>query len=374
MSTGPVGRASVPIGAAVPSLVRWGLSCDADLVFRTMATFGPRSAPRLAAELGVPVHRVDGALAELLTVGAAISVTDQRRTARPAPVWATRSPEDVVAMLRSRRLRPVDAQRQARAHHRSVMSLADRRSSMAGLLSGPGPTGGLLGEGVRYLATREAARERLAELMAVERQEHLAINTEQAFDAASARAATPLDRQILERGVRMRVIGLPPADGDLHVGADSMAHPRCGYREQPQVPLKLVVIDHKVAFFPADPGDLTRGYLEISQPGVVRALVMLFEHHWANAVNPREHGMEEIVLDDRERELIRLLADGHTDVSAAEQLRISTRSVTNILRGVMDRLGVDNRFQLGLALGAAHVARPSRRFTAGPRPTDEQES
>jgi len=62
-------------------------------------------------------------------------------------------------------------------------------------------------------------------------------------------------------------------------------------------------------------------------------------------------GLRKITLSDRERKLIALLAQGHTDVSAAEQLGISARSVTNILRSLMDRLGVENRFQLGLALG-----------------------
>ena len=61
--------------------------------------------------------------------------------------------------------------------------------------------------------------------------------------------------------------------------------------------------------------------------------------------------MPKITLSDRERELIALLAQGYTDVGAAEQLHISPRSVTNMLRSLMDRLGVDNRFQLGLALG-----------------------
>ncbi|MFB9359386.1 helix-turn-helix domain-containing protein [Actinoplanes nipponensis] len=61
--------------------------------------------------------------------------------------------------------------------------------------------------------------------------------------------------------------------------------------------------------------------------------------------------MRKITLSERERELIALLSQGHTDVAAAEQLGISPRSVTNILRSLMDRLGVDNRFQLGLALG-----------------------
>jgi DNA-binding CsgD family transcriptional regulator len=62
-------------------------------------------------------------------------------------------------------------------------------------------------------------------------------------------------------------------------------------------------------------------------------------------------GLRKITLSDRERELITLLSEGHTDLAAAERLGISPRSVTNILRSLMDRLGVENRFQLGLALG-----------------------
>ena len=71
--------------------------------------------------------------------------------------------------------------------------------------------------------------------------------------------------------------------------------------------------------------------------------------------------LPKITLTGRERELIALLAEGHTDVSAAEQMQISPRSVTNILRNLMDRLGVENRFQLGLSLGfqrKAHVPPP----------------
>lgn len=72
-----------------------------------------------------------------------------------------------------------------------------------------------------------------------------------------------------------------------------------------------------------------------------------------------ENGLPKITLSDRERELVALLAQGHTDVSAADQLDISARSVTNILRNLMDRLGVENRFQLGLALGNLRKATAS---------------
>ena len=57
-------------------------------------------------------------------------------------------------------------------------------------------------------------------------------------------------------------------------------------------------------------------------------------------------------LDDRQRKLISLLYAGHTDTSAAHRLGVSPRTVTNILRALMDRLGVDNRFQLGMVLGS----------------------
>jgi LuxR family transcriptional regulator, transcriptional regulator of spore coat protein len=70
--------------------------------------------------------------------------------------------------------------------------------------------------------------------------------------------------------------------------------------------------------------------------------------------------MPDITLTERERELIGLLARGHTDLSAAAQMRISARSITKIMRSLMDRLGVQNRFQLGLALGAIRsVPRPA---------------
>ena len=350
-------RASVSIGAAVPSLVRWGLSSDADLVFRTITTMGPRSARMLALELGLPGRRVDDALAELHTAGAAAPVADGRRIASRAPLWLCRAPADVVAALRSRRLRLVDRDAQVRTHTAVVTGLADRAGE--GVESArPAALGGELGDGVRYLPSRALTRQRLAELMAAEQCEHLAINTEQSFDAASARAAAPLSQQVVDRGVRMRVLGLPPADRDLHVDADLFDRPFFRYREAPELPMKLLVIDRRVALFPADPADFERGYLEISQPGVVRALVMLFEQQWANATDPREYGMPEIALSDRERELVALLACGHTDVSAAAKMRISARTVTNIMRNLMDRLGVDNRFQLGLTLGATRMVPP----------------
>jgi DNA-binding CsgD family transcriptional regulator len=57
----------------------------------------------------------------------------------------------------------------------------------------------------------------------------------------------------------------------------------------------------------------------------------------------------------REEELIRLLMAGHTDSSAARRLKVSPRTITTMLRNLMDRMAVNNRFQLGVSLGR-HMA------------------
>jgi DNA-binding NarL/FixJ family response regulator len=64
-----------------------------------------------------------------------------------------------------------------------------------------------------------------------------------------------------------------------------------------------------------------------------------------------------LVLDKHVRSLVLLLVAGHTDASAARRLGVSPRTVTNMLRSLMDRLGVNNRFQLGVALGLRGAAR-----------------
>ena len=72
--------------------------------------------------------------------------------------------------------------------------------------------------------------------------------------------------------------------------------------------MKLVVLDRSIALFPVDPGNLDRGYLEVSQGPVVSALVALFEKHWASGRDGWEEILPEVTLSSRERALVALLA------------------------------------------------------------------
>ncbi len=348
--------ASVPTGAAVPSLARWGMTADGDLVYRTLVTFGGQTRQEVAAALGMSRQRVEDALAELAAAGAAVAHTGAGRPGRRALAWRALPPEDVVHRLRSRRLCLPDPDAQARAQL-GLLRVVSRRLGPLGI-DVPTAVSGTVADAVRYLPSRAATAARLDELREAERHPRLVINTEQAYDAETARRGAAASRAVANRA-GLRVLGVPPPDGDrFQVGDEHVDQTTFKYREAPAVPLKLFVVNRRVALFPVDPSDYDRGYLEVVQRDVVDALVALFERAWESGEDPARFGVPSIVLSGREQALVELLAAGHTDVTAAAALRISARSVTYALRALMDRVGVENRFQLGLALGTARAAAP----------------
>ena len=335
-----------PRPAPVPTLAGWGASPDADLVYRRLVIFGRAPAARLAHELGLPRRRLNRALDELAELGAA---TPRRTPAQRGLMWTPTAAAELGAPPRRDVVRPP-----ARERPHPVADAVEEATR--------------LGDGLRHLPTRAATRARLAELVAVARYEHMAMNPEPIFDAESARPAVGMDRTMLERGVSMRVLGVQSASPDPLAGyGRTPADARPVYHRSPTVPMKLLVVDRKVALFPVSPDDYDHGYLEVTQPPVVAALVSLFEQHWAASRAAEEHGLPRIALEPREQALVALLAQGHTDVTAARELRLSTRSVSSIVRNLMDRLGVENRFQLGVALGAMHAVSPPSKQDPAPR-------
>ncbi|MFY1670898.1 LuxR C-terminal-related transcriptional regulator [Plantactinospora sp. WMMB334] len=327
----------------MPSLVPWGYTPDADLVYRTVVTFGPATAGELCTALGMPVRRVAAALDEL----ASIDAIGRRPGSSPrSAAWAATPPAEVVAALQRKRQAAVPGSRADSPLRKHLLPL---------------------GTEVGYLPSRAQARARLAELNAVVSHEHLAMHPEPAFDAESMRSALPMDRMALSRGVHMRILGVGQTEPDpLAAYRGPPAEPVPEYRTAPSMPMKLIVIDRKVAFFPVDAGNLERGYLEIAQPPVVSALVDLFEQHWQSARDRWEWAIPQAALTPREHTLITLLAQGHTDASAARRMHLGLRTVGYVVRRLMDRFDVENRFQLGLVLGGLRAAELSATGTDNP--------
>jgi DNA-binding CsgD family transcriptional regulator len=323
---------------SAPTLTRWGVSAHADLVYRMLTTFGPRSDSALAGALQLPVKTVRAGLEELHGLGAAEPLPSPPRPLERS--WRATSPSTVVSVLRARQ----DLLTRARFHLPRQLSTLDIVEPSEAALRTARPIYGL-----------PAVRGRLAELVAAERREHLAMSPEPAFSAASARAGIPAGRAALQRGVTAWTLGVPTSAEDR---SEEQTRELYGYglryRELPQQPTKMMIMDRTTVFLPLNPAALfSHGVWEISSPAVVDGLVSFFLRHWSAAIEPKARGwVPPAALTAREQAIVTLLAAGATDAAVAARLGLSVRTIAYTLRDLMERYGVQTRFQLGLVLGS----------------------
>lgn len=245
------------MGTALPSLVRWGMSPDADLVYRTLVSLDSAREGQLAQDLGMAHERVRDAVRELALAGAIrrVSAATQRPPqATGRAVWAARQPSQVLRSLHGSRARPLVLAIDAPAHAPS-----------------PSP------------------------------------------------APPPMETTPMTAAPAPRSQPAPEPSAGRPDGA--------GGAEQ---------------WLSRPPGHL------VGAPPTMRR---------SGDVPPGTR----VMLTPRERAIVELLAQGHTDETAARELDLSRRTVGYALGGLMGRLGVDNRFQLGLALGAMRAAAPTPR-------------
>lgn len=324
--------------ADVPLLTPWGVSPDADLVYRTLADYGPQNLRELARALGLPARRVRVALDELADNDAVRAEPDPR--GGDARRWRNTPPDAVVAAIRRRH-----ATRSSMEVNRRLSALAAPAPELRVDLTCQPMARALYGVG--------RTRARLAELAHTVRHEHLSMHPEPAFSGAVVKAAAPLDNELIARKIRVLTLGVPASVEDA-TGAHGAELTRHGveYRELPTLPTKIIIFDRRTAIIPLDPATPARGAVELYAPDVVGDLATWFMGGWAQAVSPASPAAPTTVhLTARERRIVALLAAGHTDASAAEQLGLSQRTVAYVVRGLMDRMHVQNRFQLGLVLG-----------------------
>lgn len=129
-----------------------------------------------------------------------------------------------------------------------------------------------------------------------------------------------------------------------HLGAMSLAG--VAIRTVPQLPMNALIIDNTIAVLPADTTTGSVAVLRLNS--VVTTATELFERVWPDAVPLTDCDIpSDPNLSHREQEMLRLLALGATDESAAAQLGISVRTVRRMVADLMNRLGARSRFQAG---------------------------
>jgi DNA-binding CsgD family transcriptional regulator len=347
---------TIPASTVAP-LTRLGISADADLVFRSLTGFGPQSVGRLMSSLGLAPLRVRTALDELTSLGAAIPGGTEDRRPGDARTWTAAPAESVLSTLRARQ----EAAARARfLLNEQLLSVAE----VSHLAGAPDLT---RLDAVRLLHGPRV-RMRIEELAARTRQEICSVQPEPVFSEQTVRRSR--DRANLDRGIAMRTLGIPAGAEDATADhqTEVIGHGML-YRELPSQPVKMLIHDRATALLPLTPGDTRKGVLEIAAPSAVAGLVELFQRQWDRARPPERGATRKMKLTPRERAVIRLLAAGHTDAVTSEQLGLSARTIAYTLRSLMDRYGAQNRFQLGLMLGAY-----AGDDVTPPTPTDNEEA
>lgn len=116
------------------------------------------------------------------------------------------------------------------------------------------------------------------------------------------------------------------------------------------LPVKLVMCDDTMAIVcsTADYHN-TIAYL-IHPSSLLDVTAALFEAIWDRAVplNRAESKGSDIVIDERDRQLIGLLASGATDAVIARTFGLSTRTVQRNIHELMQKVGARTRFQAGM--------------------------
>ncbi|GGS12323.1 MULTISPECIES: LuxR C-terminal-related transcriptional regulator [Streptomyces] len=172
--------------------------------------------------------------------------------------------------------------------------------------------------------------------------------------AAQLLAARDRDRQLLERGVRLRTLYQhaarfhPPtvkyAEEVTRLGAE--------VRTVTGDLARFIVFDRSALFVPLQ--DSPGGALVVRSPDLIAFTVQIFELLWSSGElihKPREKSFVQGIADQTRRSILHHLVQGHDDRTTARALGISVRTCQRHVSEIMHRVGATNRFQLGYLIG-----------------------
>ena len=150
----------------------------------------------------------------------------------------------------------------------------------------------------------------------------------------------------LRRGARVRqVTSRAGLLADQELGA--IVHRAGGEaRVIDRLPLKLSIIDRRIAMLPIDFAVLAGGFRVIRDPEVVAALVRVHERLWSMGEEPT--GIERDLPPPHLARVVPALASGYTDDVAAAKLGLSPRTYSRRVAELLRILGTTTRFQAGV--------------------------
>lgn len=314
-----------------------GLSTDAEDIYRALLEHSDWGVRELAGEFhfsDLRVRRALDRLSELMLI--------RESHQHPGAFRAIRPEVGLSRLLARQQAELVRRQQEAARTHVAVADMIARFHDLRP---------GLVLHGSEKVEGLDRVMDRLEVLAKSVRHELLAFVPGGAQVPQALAAARRNDTDLLARGVEMRTIYQDSARNDplTLAYAEWLAQSGGEVRTLPVLPPRMLVFDRATAVVPLDPQDSRAGALVTSEPGIVSALVALFEQTWQNA-RPigasRERHVDGLLAS--ERAVLNLLAQGLTDEAAAKRLGVSPRTVRRTVAALMDRLDARSRFEAGL--------------------------
>jgi hypothetical protein len=327
------GKRQFPGGFVFESV---GLS-EAESSVYTAAVAGPRAtAAELAESCELPLSRVTRALAGLAGHGMV-----SRLPGRPVRYLAASPDLAVGALIGARE----DELRDARS---AVHRLMDTYRAASRYTDPQQSVEVLIGRDVISNRVRQLQQSATEQVRGFDRPPYL---------NAPGQNSAP-ERRRLQQGIRYRVIYDRAAVAwPGRLTDDILPSVRDGEkaRVRPELPLKMFLIDDRMAIIPfGSAATVLDAAYAIHRSSLLDALGMLFEAEWERATpirgDPTPDRRDR--PDAPARELLSLLAAGHTDEGIARSLGWSMRTTQRRVRRLLDDLGATSRFQAGMTAQA----------------------
>ncbi|CAL9525575.1 helix-turn-helix transcriptional regulator [Streptomyces sp. Tu 3180] len=210
------------------------------------------------------------------------------------------------------------------------------------------------GAPIRHLEGLEEVRAAIDELTFFTRTESLTTYPRGTLSPQGIANSRAMDLRILRRGVRMRTLMGSGALDDPTTLAylRELVAKGAEIRISHQPLERMIICDRAAALTPIDPAHTAKGAILTREPGLVAALVSLFERMWDTAqelpVGEDGTDAEDGLPTEIERKILKSLYTADKDESGARDLGISVRTYRKHVAVLMQRLDATNRFQAAL--------------------------
>ncbi|MCX4687199.1 LuxR C-terminal-related transcriptional regulator [Kitasatospora purpeofusca] len=317
-------------------LTALGLDAVAESVYRAMLAHPGDGVAALAARLSLAEPQVRNALDHLSELALLRPSAD-----RPGSLRAVSPDVGMEVLMARQQAELAAAQARIEASRAAAAQLIADYADLRPEANTPD---------VEQLVGLDRIRDRLSRFSREAREEIMTFAPEGGQKPEHIEAAKPLDRTLLERGVRIRTIYLDSVRNSPHTVEYVNWLAALGGRVStvPELPTRMIIVDRSAAVIPVRSDDTAAGAVVLTGQGMLTVLCALFESVWAGA-QPlgATASLDQDGLTAQERTALTLLADGHTDDAIAKRLGVSPRTARRIATDLMERLEARSRFQAG---------------------------